>query len=115
MMHFYAVRIGDGRFGICLAIKASRRDARSLAGSPTSKVSMLASGAILVGYWLIRHVWDFHQRFWPHRFPAPLGLPMASAYFLSTIVTTAFHVLFVTWLTMPFSEGVWHLGRGESD
>jgi len=100
------VMVGLGAF---LAVKASRQERPVSWPDRQQGVSMLASGAILVGYWLILPYLGFPIS----TFIATAGLFYTIGHyrwhvclFLSAIVTATFHGLFVTWLTMPFPEGV---------
>ena len=95
--------------GSLLAFKASRQERSVSWPERQQAVSMLASGAILVGYWLILSYLGFPIS----TFMAAAGLFYYIGHYrwhmcllLSAIVTAAFHALFVTWLTMPFPEGV---------
>jgi putative tricarboxylic transport membrane protein len=95
--------------GALLAIKTSRQGRPISWPDRQQAVSMVASGAILVGYWLLLSYLGFPVS----TFMATAGLFYFFGHYrwyvcllLSAIVTAAFHVLFVTWLTMPFQEGV---------
>lgn len=100
------VMVGLGAY---LAIKSSRQPRPVSWPDRQQAVSMLASGAILVGYWLLLPFLGFPVS----TFMASAGLFYNFGHYrwhvcllLSAVVTAAFHVLFVTWLTMPFPEGV---------
>jgi putative tricarboxylic transport membrane protein len=95
--------------GSLLAFKASRQERLVSWPERQQAVSILASGAILAGYWLILPYLGFPIS----TFIATAGLFYYIGHYrwhvnllLSAIVTAPFHALFVMWLGMPFPEGV---------